>query len=136
LAERLKPAHRYHRILLLAPAVAFPLLYMLPGNPIYPAIVAMGFGGAATVACRRDLKAKTLVGGMLFAIYYAVFVLLLDFTAPGYIQRVWNLSALSGIMLLGIPVEELLFGFSFGTYWSGIFEHLTWQGPLKRGTTR
>ena len=37
---------------------------------------------------------------------------------------------------LGIPVEELLFGFSFGTYWSGIFEHLTWQGPLKRGTTR
>ena len=127
--ERTQMRHRYHRAFLLLPAITFPMLYVLPWNPIYPAIAAMAFGGAATAACRSDLKSKTLVGGALFAGYYIVFMLMLVWTAPGYIARVWNLPALSGFMPLGIPLEEILFGFAFGTYWSGIFEHLTWQAP-------
>ena len=27
--------------------------------------------------------------------------------------------------LYGIPTEELLFGFVFGLYWSGVYEHFT-----------
>lgn len=127
--ERRHPQHRHHRVLLAVPVVAFPVLCLLPWNPIYAAIAAMGMGSVATIACRNDLKLKTLVGGALFAVYYAVFVLLLEWTAPGYIARVWNLPALSGLALAGIPLEELVFGFAFGAYWSGIFEHLTWQAP-------
>ncbi len=26
-----------------------------------------------------------------------------------------------------IRLEELLFGFSFGWYWSGVYEHFTWR---------
>ena len=125
--EHLRRRHRYHRAALLVPVMAFPALCLLPWNPIYSAIAAMAIGGAATVACRPDLKWNSLVGGGLFAAYYAVLMLLLEWSAPGYIGRVWNLPALSGIMVAGIPLEELLFGFAFGTYWSGIFEHLTWQ---------
>lgn len=125
--ERRKHRHRYHGALLVVPAVAFPTLCLLPWNPIYAAITAMAMGAAATIVCRTDLKSKTAFGGLLFAAYYAVFVLLLEWTAPGYIQRVWNLPDLSGLMPAGIPVEELLFGFAFGTYWSGIYEHLTWR---------
>jgi lycopene cyclase-like protein len=126
--ERRRRRHHHHRAALLAPIVAFPILCLLPWNPIYPAIAAMSVGGAATVACRPDLKFNTLIGGGVFAAYYAVFMLLLEWSAPGYIDRVWNLSALSGVMVAGIPLEEIMFGFAFGTYWSGIFEHLTWQG--------
>jgi hypothetical protein len=125
--ERSKRHHRYHPVLLAVPVIAFPTLYLVPWNPIYPAIVALALGSAATVVCRHDLKFKTVIGGALFAALYAVFVLLLEWTAPGYIGRVWNLPALSGFILAGIPLEELLFGFAFGAYWSGIFEHLTWQ---------
>jgi hypothetical protein len=125
--ERMSKRHRHHRAALLAPVVIFPILSLLPWNPIYPVIVAMLAGGAATMACRPDLKFKTMIGGLLFAGYYALFMLLLEWSAPGYIERVWNLPALSGVMLGGIPLEELLFGFAFGTYWSGIYEHLTWQ---------
>ncbi len=125
--ERIARRHRYHRAALLAPIVTFPILYAFPWNPIYPAIVAMLVGGVATIACRHDLKFKTLIGGGLFAGYYAIFMLLLELSAPGYIARVWNLPALSGVMIDGIPLEELLFGFAFGTYWSGIYEHLMWQ---------
>lgn len=46
----------------------------------------------------------------------------------GYIEEVWNLSALTGLSLFGMPVEELLFASGFGLYWAGVFEHYTWQG--------
>ena len=134
--ERRRHRHRYHGALLAAPVVAFPIFCLLPWNPIYAAIAAMALGGVATIACRFDLKGNTLVGGALFAAYYAIFVLLLEATAPGYIGRVWNLAALSGIVVLGIPLEELLFGFAFGAYWSGIYEHLTWQGLRKSVPSR
>jgi hypothetical protein len=41
------------------------------------------------------------------------------------------LPALSGILIYRIPLEELLFGFAFGTYWSGIYEHLAWRRSVK-----
>ncbi|OGI45878.1 MAG: hypothetical protein A2151_01015 [Candidatus Muproteobacteria bacterium RBG_16_65_34] len=122
-----KPLHRHHYKALASPFVAFPLLYFLPWNPIYPGIAAMLIGAVATVFCRPDLKTKTWVGGLLFLVYYAVFLLGLEWTAPGYIARTWNLSALSGALVVGMPLEELLWAFAFGMYWSGVYEHFTWR---------
>lgn len=28
---------------------------------------------------------------------------------------------------VGIPLAELLFGFAFGLYWTGVYEHFTWH---------
>jgi hypothetical protein len=131
--ERRTHRHHFHGLALVAPVLAFPLLSLTGWNPIYPAMLAMALGGAAAVACRPDLKWKTWLGGLLFAAYYTVFMALLEWSAPGYIARVWNLTALSGFMVAGIPLEELLFGFAFGAYWSGVYEHLTWHGsPIDR----
>lgn len=127
--ERHAVIHRRHYAALAAPFLAFPLLYPLPWNPIFPGIVAMLIGASATVACRPDLKTNVWIGGLLFAAYYAVFLLGLQMTAPGYIERVWNLEALSGIFVLGMPIEELLWAFGFGMYWSGVYEHFTWRRP-------
>jgi hypothetical protein len=119
--------HRWHRLAIVAPLLVFPPLYFLPWNPIYAGITAMVFGAAAAVACRPDLTIKTLVGGGLFLGYYILFMLALKWSAPGYIERVWNLHALSGVSPAGIPLEELLFGASFGMYWSSVYEHLGWS---------
>ena len=51
---------------------------------------------------------------------------------PGYIDAVWDLSALSGVVLYGIPREELLFGLTFGMYWSSVYEHVTWHAHHAR----
>jgi len=126
-SEKRRPLHRHHYQALAAPFVAFPVLYLFPWNPIYPGIVAMLIGAVATIACRPDLKTKTWVGGLLFLGYYVVFLLGLEWSAPGYIERVWNLAALSGVLVLGMPLEELLFAFAFGLYWSGVYEHFTWK---------
>ena len=127
-AQRRGARHLFHRLAVAAPFVVFPPLYLLPWNPIYPGIVALAVGGVSNVLCRPDLLRNTLTGGALFLGLYAAFMLLLIASAPGYIEAVWNLSALSGVLIGGIPLEELLFGLSFGLYWAGVYEHVTWQG--------
>lgn len=126
-AEKHQPLHRHHYKALVSPFIAFLLLYFLPWNPIYPSITAMAVGAIATILCRPDLKTKTWIGGVLFLVYYFVFFLALEASSPGYAQQVWNLPDISGILLLGIPLEELLFAFAFGLYWSGVYEHLMWR---------
>lgn len=126
-AERHDRRHRFHFWALSAPFIAFPILYLLPFNPIYPAIAAMILGSVTTVLCRPDLGRKMWIGGFLFLAYYTVFLVGLEMTAPGYIARVWSLEALSGLTVGGAPIEELLFAIAFGAYWSGVYEHFTWR---------
>lgn len=125
--ERHQQRHRWHRWALAVPFVAFPILYFLPWNPIYAGIAAMVLGAIAAVLCRPDLKSDTLLGGVLFLVIYSIFLLGLKWSVPGYIEQVWNFKALSRIVIYGLPIEELMFGFAFGLVWTGIYEHFTWQ---------
>ena len=129
--ERHKSLHRHHYKALATPFVVFVALYFFPWNPIYPSIVAMFSGALSTVLCRPDLKRKTWIGGLLFLIYYAIFLAGLEWTAPGYIDRVWNMDVLSGVTVAFMPLEELLFAIGFGMYWSGVYEHFTWRKLAK-----
>lgn len=129
-AEHSRHRHRWHRAALATPFVVFPLLLPFRWNPIYPGILAMAAGALAAAACRPDLKAKTLIGGLLFLGYYFVFMEALNIFVPGYIEQVWNLPALSGLLVLGVPAEELLFGLAFGMYWAGVYEHFTWARAI------
>jgi len=81
----------------------------------------------AATLCRPDLQTKTWVGGVVFLVYYIVFLPGLRLTAPGYIERVWKLEALLAIQIIGMPIEELLFAAAFGMYWSSVYEHFTWR---------
>jgi hypothetical protein len=127
LQERRGRRHGWHRWALVVPFASFPILYFLPWNPVYAGIAAMVLGAIAAVLCRPDLKFNTLVGGILFLVLYTAFLSGLKWSAPGYIEQVWNLKALSGIVIYGLPLEELLFGFAFGLVWTGIYEHFTWK---------
>ena len=86
----------------------------------------MFLAGLAALWCRPDLKTKIWVGGIIFLLFYFVYFFLLDLLYPGYVERVWTLSAISGILILGIPVEELIFAFTFGMLWSSYYEHINW----------
>ena len=127
LAERHHSRHRWHRWALVMPFALFPILYFLPWNPIHASIAAMVLGAIAAVLCRPDLKSNTLIGGILFLALYTVFLLGLKWSAPGYIEQVWNFETLTGVRIYGLPLEELLFGFSFGLMWTGIYEHFMWK---------
>ncbi len=130
--ERHSSRHRFHRLSLFAPFVLFVPLFFLPWNPIYPSLVCLLCGAILSVICRPDLRRRTLIGGLLFLGLYGVFMLGLLLSSPGYIEEVWNLRALSGVLIVGIPVEELVFGLAFGMYWTGAYEHLAWTGTVGR----
>jgi hypothetical protein len=70
-AERHSPRHKMHYWALAVPFLSFPPLYLLRWNPIYPAIVAMTLGAAATMLCRPDLVRKKWIGALLFLAYYS-----------------------------------------------------------------
>lgn len=125
-AETQRSRHGFHRLALLAPVFLFVPLYFLPWNPIYPALVCLLIGSIASVTCRPTLMRKTLIGGLLFFGLYAAFMLGLRWSSPSYIEQVWNLRALSGVLIVGVPLEELVFGLTFGMYWTGVYEHIAW----------
>lgn len=126
--ERHSARHRFHLwTILSAPAIFIVLLTTTNLNPLHSAIIAMVGGGLAAWYCRPDLKVKMITSTFLFFVLYFVYFLTLFAIAPGYVEKVWNLKAISGILILGIPLEELLFALSFGFIWSSIYEHFTWK---------
>ena len=128
-SDRTKGLHRQHTLAVLSAPLLFGILSITTRlNPIYSSAIALIGGFFATLYCRRDLALKMIVSGGLFsAIYFFVFGLF-NIAFPGYVEVVWNLKAISGVRLIGVPLEELMFAFTFGLYWSSVYEHLTWHG--------
>ena len=127
--ERYEARHRYHVLAVVSAPLVFVILAIVTTlNPIYSSAIALVAGFFATLYCRPDLWLKMIVsGGLFFAVYFFVF-LLFNLAFPGYVVAVWNLKALSGVRLLGVPLEELMFAFTFGLYWSSVYEHPMWRG--------
>ena len=119
--------HRFHALALASPFFVFVALLTAPWNPIYAGIAALLTGAVTTLLCRPDLVRNTLSGGILMLLLYVVFLLGLKLIWPGYIEAVWNLSELGAWRPAGLPLEELLFGFGVGMYWSSAYEHVAWR---------
>jgi len=131
-SERKQARHRLHRYILFVPAVVFALLALLTSlNHIYCGIIAMFAGAVSTLYCRPDLKAKIWLGGLLFTLLYFIYFGSILLFYPDYVTLYWNLDALTHILVLGVPLEELLFAFSFGMLWSSLYEHLYWHKLVK-----
>jgi hypothetical protein len=117
-------AHIFHPLALVVTPVLFAVLVLFTEvNPIYCALIALALGSFLMIACRRDLLRKMLASAFIFLGLYSVYFLTLEVAVPGYVQRVWDLRVLSGIAILGIPGEELAFAFTFGFFWSGVYEY-------------
>jgi hypothetical protein len=91
-------------------------------NIIYPSILACFIGGVFAFIVYPELRSHISLGGLFFMLLYGITLVISELVAPGWIAATWNLSAISGITLLKVPLEELLFGFAFGTLWSPLYE--------------
>lgn len=133
LAARHAHRHRLHEWALAAPLPVFFALGVLTSlNPIYVAEAALAAGALATVACRPDLWRRTLLGAVIFLALYFLYFASLVSVHPAYVRRVWNLQALSGVLIVGIPLEELLFAVTLGSMWAGLYEHWNWRREARR----
>lgn len=73
---------------------------------------------------RRDLWRVSLVGGLVFTIFYILFLYSISLVFPDFIVKEWNPNGLLGIYLLKIPIEEYLYSFFTGLVGSVIFEEI------------
>ena len=125
--EQIRPgssAHFSHPLALVITPLIFVILALTTGiNPIYCAFIALALGSCLILLSRRDLLRKMLMSAFIFLGLYSAYFLTLVVAVPGYVERVWNLRVLSGISILGIPLEELGFAFVFGFFWSGVYEY-------------
>jgi len=117
--------HRWVHMFSLAvmPAVFCFLVFLTGLNPIYCVSIALFSGSLAAAVCRPDLGWNTLLGGLLFTGLYFVLFSIIVLLFPSF-SGAWNLSDISGILVMGVSLEELMFAFTFGMMWSGVYEHI------------
>ncbi|MBI4150541.1 hypothetical protein HY492_00270, partial [Candidatus Woesearchaeota archaeon] len=112
-----------------------PLLFAIAGlaifarafpawNIIYVSSFACLLGAVWAFFIHPQLRKHLVFGGIAFAAVYWISLALTDAIAPGWIATTWNMTALSGITLLRVPIEELLFGLSFGMLWTSLYEEV------------
>ena len=93
-------------------------------NIIYPSTIACLAGGLFATIIYPNLRKHVLFGGLLFAFLYWISLALIELFSAGWIANTWNMVALSGTTLLKVPMEEIFFGFSFGTIWAPLYEEV------------
>ncbi|MDP3785153.1 MAG: lycopene cyclase domain-containing protein [bacterium] len=92
-------------------------------NFIY-SLIAFGFLGAIAIWVERpDLIPHSLWGGIVFTVMYFLLFSVFNSLFPDFILKVYHLENLSGVMLINVPIEELLYALSFGLAWSPIYEY-------------
>lgn len=72
---------------------------------------------------RPDLIRKVLYSGIIFGFLYFLFFSVFSFLTPNFIKH-WNFSNLSGIIILGVPAEEILWAIATGSLLGPIYEYL------------
>lgn len=94
-------------------------------NVIYDAAFVC-VGTAVLIAWRRpNLRWQIVGGAVTFTVIYTVVLVIMDNVYPGFYEH-WNLDDLSGLWLLGAPIEEYVFSFTFGLFWAPMYE--VWKG--------
>jgi len=122
-----KPIYNVQKIRIELLLVA-PVIFLF--HPLFPEISvmvfsfgSMFFGAFLFYLAEKKFGTAMLFNGFLtfafFLIMYAVFWNLFPSLAASY-----NYVSLSGVAILGIPIEELLFFFAVGTYFCVVYEIL------------
>ena len=70
--------------------------------------------GASFLFFRHDLLKDALLSGLLVGGLMFVFYLLFSLIFDGIINEWWMLKNISGIIIYGAPLEELMWGFGWG----------------------
>lgn len=94
---------------------AFLVLLLASGMPIiYGACLAMAAAALVMLQQRPDLTAPALLGGCISAAAYFMLCLAAAALMPGIFKNIWHTEKFLNIFIAGVPLEELLYGFSSG----------------------
>jgi hypothetical protein len=64
----------------------------------------------------RDFRIMCVYGAIGFTLSYGFLTSLSFLLFPHFLGQ-WNLANLSGVSILNVPIEEIIWAFGFGAYW-------------------
>ncbi len=89
----------------------------LCGLPVMPAtLAAMALVGAGILRGRPELARVALRGGLAFGLVYGLGFRVFLALAPSFASQ-WTHANLSGLAVVGLPLEELAWALGFGSVW-------------------
>ncbi len=99
-------------------------------NSIYASSLIFLFFGLIIIYKRRDLIKNAIVSGLLvLSLMFVFYILFIKFLFSDFFIKYWQFNNISGITFFGIPIGELLWGFSWGflagpfyEFWKGLKE--------------
>jgi hypothetical protein len=83
-------------------------------NSVYVTSIGLLLIGISFLAFRKDLIKEAILSGLLVGTLLFVFYLVFLKLFPGVVEDWWMLNNVSGYLVLGIPIEELVWGFCWG----------------------
>jgi hypothetical protein len=112
-------------LVLLSGFVATSLLVALfQVNSLYATLIATAGLSLWVFSRRRRWLPAALITGLVCGISSLVFYGVFYFPLfPGVLERGWVASALSGLMVLGVPVEELIYTFISSLFYGPAFRY-------------
>jgi hypothetical protein len=131
----------HHWILLIMPVLyvlfylfgqIFPQYYI---NSLYSTCLALVITAIFILIFRKDLIFDALSSGVIGAFGFLIAYLIYLYFFPEIFNRWWLLGNLSGVSILKIPIEELLWAFSLGLMMGPMYEFyagLKFQSELKK----
>lgn len=116
--------HKHHMLAFVVAMITTGIFAaVMKTNPIYP-MIFFGFVGAGTILLlRKDLISHSLCGGIIFLLLYFFAFLIFNRIFPNFIADNYNLNSISGILVAGVPLEELLYALSTGLFWAPVYEY-------------
>lgn len=128
--KRHLPRHRMSMLTI----VLFVVIFMAIGNlylgynSIYVSILVFLIIGLFVILLRHDLLKDAIMSGLLMACLMSLFYfgshLILGKVFDDIIQRWWITGNISGVLIFGLPIEELAWGFGLGFIAGPIYEFI------------
>lgn len=121
-------SHPYWMCLFAALSVTFLFVgtMILHLNSMYVSVIIMLTFGIAILIFRHDLIKHAFYSGILVGlIMFLFYFLFFDIIFIHIIEKWWLLQNVSGLLIFGVPIEEIMFGFSWGFVAGPAYEFVT-----------
>lgn len=97
-------------------------------------IISLFAIGGILMFIRKDLLVSSIINGLLMIVLTAIVYYSMMILTPNYVGKIWILNKLTGILITGIPLEDIVFYFLVGFMVAPLYEY--WQGERLRNLPR
>jgi|SRR3989344_4530636 len=121
----LKSKKNQHRLAIIIFFVSYVVVALINSfNVIYNLIIPSFTTFLIIIIQRKDLIKHAVYSGLIFLFLYFIGFFIFNLLFPNALENYWNLSSLSGISVINVPIEELMYAASFGLMWGPMYEYV------------